>query len=121
MSDTGSYDGPIGGHFPGKHDVEDTRSQEVKDLESIQSQDDHETEILRVDGQIIGHTHKSESLGIKVIRLRVFIEEYDPDDDTVKGRSVVGYNYTSYGYNDDVGSLSIDVRARRNIDRTILS
>ena len=97
-------------------------TQEELDLESIISQDDCESERLRdVNvGRTIGFIYKSASLGKKVAQYRLFTEEYDPTDDTVKGYSCSKFSLEVYGYDDDMGSPTIRVSGRRNIDRTVL-
>ncbi len=97
-------------------------TQEELDLESIMSQDDCESERLRdVNvGRTIAYIYKSVSLGKKVAQHRLFIEEYDPDDDTIKGYSCSKFSLEVHGYDDDMGSPTIRVTGRRNIDRTVL-
>ena len=96
------------------------RSQEELDLESVMSQDDCVSERLRDKGRTIGHIYKSETLGIKVVQYRLFKEEYDPADDTVKGYSCIRFSLETHGYDDDVELSKMKIIGRRDIDRTVL-
>ncbi len=98
------------------------RTQEELDLESIMSQDDCESERLRDVGvgRTIAYIYKSASLGKKVVHHRLFTEEYDAADDSVKGYSCSKLILEAHGYDDDLGTPAIRVVGRRNIDRTTL-